>query len=240
MDNENRRISNRTLFYCLNAGELGTSWDGSNLWLGPANDPCLREFYESDHSWGLSSNTGNSWHDRDDLGRQPCCHTRRLCHVPRRYATLIGWNRPFREFNDKPLESVRCPAGGSWTNTTWNSVQRNHHGLSMRLARTLRYGPQPIYEWPPHLPEHHDALQVGRLSSCSDRIGPTHNNWLARIACSLMNYILLFIAFIKLRLDHKKMARQFVNPLGIPSAVLGIGCMLAATVSLFTHAPLIT
>jgi amino acid transporter len=55
-----------------------------------------------------------------------------------------------------------------------------------------------------------------------------------------MNYILLFIAFIKLRLDHKKMARQFVNPLGIPSAVVGIGCMLAATVSLFTHAPLIT
>jgi hypothetical protein len=49
------------------------------------------------------------------------------------------------------------------------------------LAGTLRYGSQPIYERPPHLPEHHDALQVGRHSSCSHRIGSMYNNWLGLV-----------------------------------------------------------
>jgi amino acid transporter len=58
--------------------------------------------------------------------------------------------------------------------------------------------------------------------------------------CSLCIYVLVFVCFIILRVKHKKMARYFHSPLGIPSAIFGMAFFSTAIVTFFMYTPFVT
>ena len=58
------------------------------------------------------------------------------------------------------------------------------------------------------------------------------------ISGSCLVYILVFLSFIQFRSTYSTMTRQFINPLGVPSAIVGILCFAAIEISVLFIYPI--